>query len=272
MTARPPREEVLALAAEVGQREAGRRLGIPAGTIAAWAAEAKRASSGKQAHKQPTNKSGATPITSDSRAEELRSQIKKFDGLTAAALGKDQMAAAVSAAAKATALRKELARLECDVAAAALGPVERLEALRRAAVEDGSWVAAAQLGRQAAEERDRAETHRANEALRLAAAAEGATDVEHLRWVLSELTYLTGTCTGLAKVQALREAGKVRLLLDAAIKAAEGESADTDEEVREQIRESLPEIPDDHLALFAEEWFSRQGQQMPLRTVAGGRS
>lgn len=269
MTARPPREEVLALAAEVGQREASRRTGIPRGTIAEWAAAAKRSSADRPTTQPATP---AAPAATGSRADEIRAQIKKFDGLTAAALGKDQMAAAVSAAAKATALRKELARLDCDVAAADLGPVERLEALRRAAVEDGSWVAAAQLGRQAAEERARAETHRANETLRLAAAAADATDVEHLRWVLSELTHLASTCTGIAKVQALREAGKVKLALDVAIEAAKGKGASTDEEVIAEIRAQLPDIPDLHLVEFVQEYCRRHNLPMPHRAIVGGRA
>lgn len=152
MNPRPQRQEALALAAEVGQREAARRLGVPPGTIARWSAEAKQTPKQTPKHPAAAPAAPATPATS-ARADELRAQIRKFDGLTAAAYEKNQMSASVSAAAKATALREELARLEGEASAADLDPVERLEAMRDAAAKAGSWTAAAQIGKQIDEAR-----------------------------------------------------------------------------------------------------------------------
>jgi len=82
----------------------------------------------------------------EDHATELEEQIRKFDGLTAAAVKSGQMAAAVSAAAKATELRRALARVRNEIeSASVMDPIERLERLHRAAAADGSWVAAARL-------------------------------------------------------------------------------------------------------------------------------
>jgi myosin heavy subunit len=91
----------------------------------------------------------AESVSLEARAKELEEQIRKFDALTAAAIKTSQMSAAVSAAAKATELRRSLARLRSEIEAIAVDdPVLRLDRLQRAAAADGSWVAAAQLQRQ----------------------------------------------------------------------------------------------------------------------------
>jgi hypothetical protein len=84
--------------------------------------------------------------TFDAHAAELEEQIRRFDALTGASVKSGQMAAAVSAASKATELRRSLARVRNEIAAATVtDPVERLERLHRAAAADGSWIAAAKL-------------------------------------------------------------------------------------------------------------------------------
>lgn len=206
------------------------------------------------------------------RIDQLVREATAFARLATEAKSKGEMTAAVNARKMHSELTARIDTARAALHAAQLEGVSRLDHLATRAAAEGSWVATAQLAARAAEERARIETNRANETLRLAAAAEGATDVEHLRWVLSELTHLASTCTGIAKVQALREAGKVKLALDVAIKAAEGKGASTDEEVIAEIRAQLPDIPDLHLVEFVQEYCRRHNLPMPHRAIVGGRA
>jgi hypothetical protein len=101
----------------------------------------------------------------EEQAKEIESQVRKFDALTAAAVKAEQMSAAVNAAAKATELRKSLARLRGEIDSIGMtSPTERLDRLHRAAAADGSWVAAAQLYRQLEEARQKARDNEAPDA------------------------------------------------------------------------------------------------------------
>jgi hypothetical protein len=104
----------------------------------------------------------------EDQAKEIESQVRKFDALTAAAVKAEQMSAAVNAAAKATDLRKSLARLRGEIECIGLtSPTERLDRLHRAAAADGSWVAAAQLYRQLEEARQKAKDNQTPDADRM---------------------------------------------------------------------------------------------------------
>jgi hypothetical protein len=84
----------------------------------------------------------------EARIVELRDEIAKFDAMADSG-GERDMAACVGARKNASQLRRELASIMAErEAAATKDPVRRLEKIHARAVQDGSWVAAAQLANQ----------------------------------------------------------------------------------------------------------------------------
>jgi hypothetical protein len=104
------------------------------------------------------------------------------------------------------------------------------------------------------------------------AVSKDATDVEFLTAALGELMTMQAESTGLQKIQALRAAVDVREQLTAARKAAEGQGEMSDAEVRAAIEDSIPDIPDEHLAIYVRGYCTRHGLPMPHRSVSGGRA
>jgi hypothetical protein len=207
------------------------------------------------------------------RIVELESAIKRFDTLTGAAAKDKQFTAAVNASSRMATLQKELHALRQEIEAADIAdPLERLESLRQRAAAEGSWVAAAQFGAQLDALRIRAEADKTNEAARVLAVSKDATDVEFLTAALNELMTMQAESTGLQKIQALRAAVGVREQLTAAIKAAEGQGEMSDAEVRLAIEDQIPDIPDEHLALYVRGYCERHKLPMPHRSVSGGRA
>ena len=95
--------------------------------------------------------------------------------------------------------------------------------------------------------------------------------MDFYRAVLAELMLMQATETGIAKIQALKAAEKTNEKLTAAIKAAESQGEMSDAEIRQSIEDQIPDIPDEHLALYVRGYCERHGLPMPHRSVAGGR-
>jgi hypothetical protein len=83
--------------------------------------------------------------------------------------------------------------------------------------------------------------------------------------------YMQATESGIAKIQALKSAEKTREKLTLAIEAEKGQGEMSDAEVVIAIEDSIPDMPDEHLALYVRGYCTRHGLEMPRRVVAGGR-
>lgn len=205
------------------------------------------------------------------RLKELQDEAATFEQLADDAAKVGDYGAAVTATAQLASTRNTIADIEAALASDGVPEQERLATLADRASAAGSWVAASKmldLCYQAAE-RDRMAT--TNAALRAAAVAPGATEVDFYRAVLAELFQMQATETGIAKIQALKAAEKTNEKLTAAIKAAESQGEMSDAEIRQSIEDQIPDIPDEHLAIYVRGYCERHGLPMPHRVAVGGR-
>ena len=121
----------------------------------------------------------------DLRIADLVTQIAAFDDMAEEGSERD-LAARVGARKNAAMLRKDLASIRAErEAARERDPIRRLEMLQARAVQDGSWVAAAQLGKQIemARQQRAADEARAEEERRRSPEAVMVAMVERIRTV-----------------------------------------------------------------------------------------
>ena len=91
------------------------------------------------------------------RIDELQAEIRDFEDMAATAGTKNALTAAVNAKKQASNLRRTLDQYRAEMEATAVkSPLRRAEMLRQRAAADGSWIAAAQLGKLVEEERVKA--------------------------------------------------------------------------------------------------------------------
>lgn len=210
-------------------------------------------------------------VRDESMFEELVSQAR---GLTAAdedAGPVVNLPAAVAAATQLAATRRAILDTRATLAEREYDEETRLRAMADRAAADGSWVAASKMIDLLGELYAKREAANVNADLRKRAIAPGAQDSDFYRASLAELLHMQATSSGVAKIQALKEASKVRALLSVAEKAEAGTGPMSDEEVKEAIRDQAPDIPDEHLVLYVQEWCARHNLPMPVRAMAGGR-
>lgn len=237
---------------------------------------ATRKPDGKQTDSIGTPLEPAKVKALKARLRQLEGEAKLFASLVEQARGEGnpeaaQLGPAVQAAAQYAATTKAIADIQAALLAEEMSEEERLTFLASRASADGSWVAASKLSSLVSDLRTKAQAAVANDSARVAALAADATDSTFLRGALQELMTMQATSTGIAKVQALKAAAKIREQLSLALKAEAGTGPMSDEEVKEAIRDQAPDIPDEHLVLYVQEWCARHNLPMPVRAVAGGR-
>ena len=86
--------------------------------------------------------------TAAARISDLIAEVRRLANLSEDAVAAGQFGPAVSAAAKAAELRRDLARLKAEVEAeASTDPLDRMERMYQGAAADGSWIAAEKIAK-----------------------------------------------------------------------------------------------------------------------------
>lgn len=204
----------------------------------------------------------------DTRIEEARASVERFEELVDDARDAGNFGAAVQAAARRDAAAAALYALEQAAAASRTrDPVLRLERLRGAATAAGSFVAAAKLGDQIEQAKA---TRRASRRRRRGVASS---HLEFLERRVEELLETSEASTGGARVAALRAVVEVRAHLEVARAAVAATDPDLDDEtLAAKLEEEAVDMPDEHLAIFVRAYCERHGLDMPRRIHAGGAS
>jgi hypothetical protein len=178
----------------------------------------------------------------------------------------------VQATAQLSATRNMIADVQAALDTDGLPDRERFAALATRASASGSWVAASKMIDLLVSTEARENAAAVNASLRAAAVAPDATAVDFHRAVLAELMLMQSRETGIAKIQALKEAEKAYERLNLAIEEAKGQGEMTNDEIVASITDQIPDIPDEHLALYVRGYCERHKLPMPHRSVSGGRA